>query len=68
MQKIKFETEMADSEAIETIANQVAIQAVTAEVMVLTEADARPRSGTNTANPMEVHRQTWCTSSETAVT
>ena len=48
---------MAEGEAIKLVVIQVAIQATTAAVMLMTEADAMPVSGANTANPREVYRQ-----------
>ena len=48
---------MVDSEAIQTVVTQAAIQAATAAVMVMTEADAGPTSGTNTVGSGEACRQ-----------
>ena len=48
---------MAESEAIHSMANQVAIQAAIAVVVVLREVDADPRSGASTASLKEGHRQ-----------
>ena len=42
---------MADSEGIQAIVNQVAVQAGTAIIMVLKVADMGSRTGTNTASP-----------------
>ena len=53
----QIKTEMSEPKAIQTIVNQVAIQAVTAVVIMLREADAGPRSGTNTTNLREINRQ-----------
>ena len=48
---------MADSEGIQAVVNQAVIQAATATVIALREADAGPRSGANTASPRDVHTQ-----------
>ena len=48
---------MAESKAIQSAVIVVVIQAATATVMALREADAGPRSGANTAIPREVHRE-----------
>ena len=52
-----MQAEMTGSEAIQAIVNKPAIQATTAVVIALGEADAGPRSSANTACPREVHRQ-----------
>ena len=47
---------MTESEAMQSIVNPAAIQAATAVVMGLREADAGPRAGINTASLREVHK------------
>ena len=53
---IEIETEMAELEAIQTVATQVAIQAAMAAVMVMMEVDAGPTSGTNAVSSGEACR------------
>ena len=48
---------MAESEGIQAIVTQAAIQAVTAVMMVLRDADAGPRTAANTASLREPLRQ-----------
>ena len=57
VQKNTNQNEMAESEAIQTMIKQVAIQAATALVMALRKVDAGPRSGTCTTCLREMHRQ-----------
>ena len=47
---------MAESEAVQTAIMQTAIQAATAEVMMLRKEDSGLTSGTSTANVGEAHR------------
>ena len=47
---------MVESEAIQTTVMQVTIQAATAVVMMLREADVRPTLGNSMANEGEAHR------------
>ena len=49
MQKNLNQAEMAESEGIQAIVNQVAIQAVTAVMMALRDADAGPQTATKPA-------------------
>ena len=46
---------MAESESVEAVVIQAAIQAATEVVMPLKEADVGPISGTSIASPREVH-------------
>ena len=48
---------MAESEDVQTIVNQAAIQVARTVIKVLGEADAGPRSGASTARPRDMHRQ-----------
>ena len=57
VQKNKIKAEMAESEVIQAKVNQAAIQAASAVVIVLRDADAGPRSGGSTASLREAHRQ-----------
>ena len=52
-----IEAEMAESEVIQTVVKQVAIQAAMAAVMAIREEDAGHPSGTNMLNSGEAHRQ-----------
>ena len=54
---IESQVEMTESEAIQTIVTQAAIQAGTAAVMAIREADAGPISGAYTATTGEANRQ-----------
>ena len=47
---------MAESEGIQVIVNQVAIQTATAAVMELREEDTGPRPGAITMSQREIHR------------
>ena len=49
-----IENETMESNAIQTVVTQVAIQAATTAVMVLREADAGPTPGTNAVSLREV--------------
>ena len=48
---------MVESEAIQTVVTQAAIQAATAAVMVIRKADPGPTSGTNAVSLGQVCRQ-----------
>ena len=52
-QENQNQAEMAESEGIQAIANQAAIQTVTAVMMALRHADVGKRTTANTASPTE---------------
>ena len=49
----RIQTEMAESKSVQSVVNQVAIQATTAVMRLLKDADAGLRSATNAASPRE---------------
>ena len=55
-ERIQIKTDVAESKAIQRKVNQLAIQAATAMVMVLRDADAGPRSGACAASLRKVYR------------
>ena len=50
---------MLESEAIQSVFTQAAVQAATAMVMAMREAGTGPISGTNTSSSKEAHRQRY---------